>query len=194
MMSKSIYIYGLTDPRTGAICYVGQAQDVQKRYKAHFANDTVNSAKQAWFADLAAQGLQPGLVILDSITIFDNPDVREGWWIGFGTRCGWPLLNQQKSRLLFELPEIPSEPQTMTLRFAAALVFMFPLMFLFSAFLFVGGYVAAICQRLEHYLSARRIERSPAHFLDLIDARFPDVSNETGVIVVDGRSDYEGDI
>lgn len=59
------YIYGLTDPRTRKVRYVGKAVDVQRRYRRHLRSAKAGGThKECWLYALQQQGLKPGLTIL----------------------------------------------------------------------------------------------------------------------------------
>lgn len=57
---KPVVIYGLVDPRTDAVRYVGKSDDVVGRFRGHMceagANDT---AKSVWIRELLSVGLKP---------------------------------------------------------------------------------------------------------------------------------------
>lgn len=87
------YIYGLVDPRTSLIAYVGKSNDVYARWEQHIS-DTTNAAKTAWVRQLMASGIAPIVVILETVDDYGDWDTAERWWIAQGIRTGWPLLNQ----------------------------------------------------------------------------------------------------
>ena len=81
------YIYGLTDPRTGEVRYVGKATDVQKRLYMHLFHATTelprwrdDDHKARWIRQLVNLGLVPGLVILEEVD--GNWQEAERRWIG----------------------------------------------------------------------------------------------------------------
>lgn len=69
------YIYGLTDPRTGAVRYIGKTRrqvkhSVRYRYRSHLAEAKSNpnlTHKTRWISQLLALGLEPETVILDEV-------------------------------------------------------------------------------------------------------------------------------
>lgn len=85
-----IYIYGLIDPLTNQISYVGQSNDPFRRWEEHCSGD--NTLKGEWVRRLKASGITPVVVILDHVHGGD-PFLVENWWIEFGRRMGWPLTN-----------------------------------------------------------------------------------------------------
>lgn len=72
-------IYGLVDPRTGAIRYVGRSDDPELRLKRHCLYHS-NSRKSVWIQELQALGLQPQLRILENVAQ-DEALRREVEWI-----------------------------------------------------------------------------------------------------------------
>ncbi len=65
---KTVFIYGLNDPRTGQCRYVGKATDCQKRWQAHI--DRCRSSvtyKNCWIRGLLSLGLKPILEIIDEV-------------------------------------------------------------------------------------------------------------------------------
>ena len=94
-----MYVYGLIDPPSSTIYYIGVAEDIEQRAVSHFrASDVSNLAKNRWIAGLKRQGLEPIVVVLeyseDRNVIFE----AETQWIQTGIRLGWPLLNISKVR------------------------------------------------------------------------------------------------
>lgn len=91
----SSYIYGLTDPRTGLIRYVGKTDHPRLRLRAHIEDALATYAdtpKKVWIRELMVDAHQaPTMVILEDAV--GNWRKREQWWIAFGKRLGWPLTN-----------------------------------------------------------------------------------------------------
>lgn len=88
------YIYALVDPRTRMIHYVGQTDDVDRRYSEHL-KDASDTTKVAWLSELRALDFKPHVHVLQQC---ENEDVYyiENWWIALGRRQGWPLTNGTK--------------------------------------------------------------------------------------------------
>lgn len=68
-------IYGLTDPVTNEIKYIGKTDELQRRYKDHISKPTSTGRergtpgmKNKWIKSLYKRGLLPGLVILEWTT------------------------------------------------------------------------------------------------------------------------------
>lgn len=76
-----IEIYGLTDPRTGVVRYVGKAQDAGARFKGHIRDRARRKTRvYAWIDSLLDSGLTPGLVVLDRVPA-EEWEVAERAWI-----------------------------------------------------------------------------------------------------------------
>jgi group I intron endonuclease len=87
------YIYGLYDPRTSKIRYVGKADDPQARLKGHIKQATGH--KRAWFDELLGLGLSPVVVELDVVDVTDWQEA-EREWIAYFRGQGTDLLNIAK--------------------------------------------------------------------------------------------------
>ena len=67
-------IYALTDPRTGAVRYIGKANDPAKRLKGHMRDARRRQTPvYAWINKLVRLGMAPGLLVLEA----DCADWRE---------------------------------------------------------------------------------------------------------------------
>lgn len=89
-------VYGLVDPRSGAVRYVGRTTDVQRRFRAHMSDETVSanptvSTKRAWINELSAAGLVPELRILEKCEDAAAPDAESNW---IRSMAGPLLINQ----------------------------------------------------------------------------------------------------
>lgn len=85
------YIYGLMDPYTFWIRYIGQSDNPKRRYKEHISDDS-DTLKCQWIKALHRRGAQPILVILDECTE-SEVDSLERWWIKFGMEKKYSLTN-----------------------------------------------------------------------------------------------------
>lgn len=86
------YIYGLVDPRNRQICYVGQTDNVNRRYTQHLSDDA-RTAKAAWLAELKNSSLKPDIIILQQCENDSDVNHFENWWIFLGRQQGWMLTN-----------------------------------------------------------------------------------------------------
>lgn len=87
-------IYGLVDPRTNDIRYIGKADNPSKRLIRHVwdAQRGTVTHKCSWLRQLLSEGLMPNLIVLEIVPIDDWP-IAESRWIKTGRRNGWPLTN-----------------------------------------------------------------------------------------------------
>ena len=78
-------IYGLVDPRTDAVRYVGMTRNVSQRRSAHawdaaHGSAEAANAKVAWLAELHAAGLKAGFIVLELIPLdADWREVERRW-------------------------------------------------------------------------------------------------------------------
>jgi len=86
------YIYGLVDPETGEMRYVGKSNNPKVRYQYHLADKNTNPHKTAWISGLSKRGLKPNLVILEETTR-EKWEERERYWIKRYRDEGAPLVN-----------------------------------------------------------------------------------------------------
>jgi len=90
---KTVYIYGLEDPTTDEIRYVGKTTNLKNRYYQHVSNcDDVNHHKKNWIQGLKNKGLKPKLIILEK-TDEKRWEKREKYWIKTLLDIGCPLTN-----------------------------------------------------------------------------------------------------
>lgn len=85
-------IYGLIDPRTRLIRYIGQSSVGTKRPKQH-AKSATDTYCRNWIRSLQRLRLTYEIIILDILDDASELDEGECWWIVFGRVCGWPLTN-----------------------------------------------------------------------------------------------------
>lgn len=91
-MSK-VYIYGLVDPRTNQIRYIGKTTNRKNRLESHIKNRNSNKEKCDWIDMLLDVGLKPKMKTLE-VCNNENWADREKWWIANGYEKGWDLLNK----------------------------------------------------------------------------------------------------
>lgn len=86
------YIYGLIDPETNEMRYVGKSNNPKVRYQSHLTDKKSNPHKTSWIKSLSNRGLKPKLVILEETTQ-DKWEERERYWIKHYQDEGAPLVN-----------------------------------------------------------------------------------------------------
>lgn len=89
----NVYIYTLTDPRTGEVRYVGKTINTEVRLALHMC-EKKNTHKNQWLAQLKMLGLKPLLQVIEIIENSDDSDwqERERFWIATYSRIA-PLTN-----------------------------------------------------------------------------------------------------
>lgn len=91
------YIYGLTDPRTMEVRYVGKSNNPKARLAIHLLGTTIeryadNPHKTNWLKSLRSLDLDPILAILEIVPI-EKWQEREIWWIAELRSRGSKLTN-----------------------------------------------------------------------------------------------------
>lgn len=89
------FIYGLIDPRTGEVRYIGQTGKGLYRPKRHGTAAALrkdNTYRGKWIRKLAAEGVTYEVVILEVCTP-ETVHARERDWIAWGRHLGWRLTN-----------------------------------------------------------------------------------------------------
>jgi len=90
---KRAFIYGLVDPRTNEIRYIGKTQQSPStRLRAHML-DRSNCHRVHWLRELAALGLEPDIVLLEAIEGAWPWQESERYWIAKYRNEGARLLN-----------------------------------------------------------------------------------------------------
>jgi hypothetical protein len=92
-MNATNLIYGLIDPRTLLIRYVGLSSRGMRRPKEHRRSSGPNTYRRNWVQSLKRLGLTYEIVVLEVIKNEAELSQAERWWIAFGRACGWPLTN-----------------------------------------------------------------------------------------------------
>lgn len=92
-----VYIYGLIDPTTNQIRYVGQSNDPWKRFARHISPsaESEGNYKSRWIAKLMKNGLMPRLTIVDRIPK-ELVNERERDFISLMKFLGFDLTNLTK--------------------------------------------------------------------------------------------------
>jgi hypothetical protein len=91
-------IYGLCDPRSGEVRYVGKADYPKRRLGGHITcakranSSTYNTYAGNWIRSLLAIDLKPMRVALEWVFV-EEWEEREQWWIDFLTNIGCRLVN-----------------------------------------------------------------------------------------------------
>lgn len=96
-MVKKYQVYGLVDPVSLRIRYVGRTvQSLRARLNKHLAAKRTAHVT-SWITGLKRQGLDPVIVLLEvTAPDFLQLCAAERWWIAYGRASGWDLVNHTK--------------------------------------------------------------------------------------------------
>jgi hypothetical protein len=86
------YIYGLVDPRTNQLRYVGKTKDAYHRYYDHM-RARKNSHLRNWLRQVKSCGDQPEMLIIETVTTEQWPEA-ERFWIAYFEYIGANLCNR----------------------------------------------------------------------------------------------------
>jgi predicted GIY-YIG superfamily endonuclease len=85
---RMVYIYGLADPQTGIVRYVGATVNLKRRIYAHNSNSL--GAVYHWLRSLNGR---PQIMILDIAQPHEDARALERFHIWSHLRAGFPLIN-----------------------------------------------------------------------------------------------------
>jgi hypothetical protein len=121
--SRKIHVYGMVDPRTKEIRYVGQSDNIKRRYGAHLKASHSIGLK-SWIDDLTLEGENPLLIILETAEM-SEASARELHWIETLRSQGHRLINSIRPMCLVnQRKEVPEDNMTevkLTLRLPSTL-------------------------------------------------------------------------
>jgi hypothetical protein len=87
-------VYGLVDPRTGEVRYVGKSSSGLARPKEHASRVwRENNYKASWIRGLLSAGLLYEVRILEWASSLEMLPIIEAFWVTQGRGLGWPLTN-----------------------------------------------------------------------------------------------------
>lgn len=94
-MGSKFIIYGLIDPLTRQVRYIGKSSSGTERAMAHGqdSRSEPNLHKARWIGSLKDQGLAYDVVILEQLESQADLNGAECDWIASAKRLGWPLTN-----------------------------------------------------------------------------------------------------
>jgi hypothetical protein len=87
------HIYGLVDPRTQEIRYIGKSIRPKERLMNHCNEPPSNCHRSHWIQELKRLGIKPDMIFLESVSGEWPWQESEKWWIKHGRDNGWPLTN-----------------------------------------------------------------------------------------------------
>src|SRR5215471_17614027 len=91
-----LIIYGLTDPRTGIVHYIGKSTSGKKRPRQHGLQRKLDldfTPKAKWIRELRREGYEFEIVVLEQVEDGRDLAAAEIRWIANGCAQGWPLKN-----------------------------------------------------------------------------------------------------
>src|SRR3990167_10915064 len=91
-MSDTTYIYGLIDPRTQELRYIGKTYDLSKRLRYHATQRFGKNHRARWILSLYKIGLCPEIFIIEEISTSLWED-SERFWINYFRSIGADLTN-----------------------------------------------------------------------------------------------------
>lgn len=91
-LDSKVFVYGLVDPRTLEVRYIGKTVSGLKRTREHYWEKCYNGYKTNWIKQLRDAGLRYNTVVLE-ICNRDTLSEQEQWWIAYGKLSGWALTN-----------------------------------------------------------------------------------------------------
>lgn len=92
--NQQFVVYGLYDPETDALRYIGCSTNVELRQKNHWTEKT-GSKKSDWIQQLKSKGLTPKLVVLESFDSSEAMKNGEKRLISHFKSLGHDLLNHR---------------------------------------------------------------------------------------------------
>lgn len=96
-MSQDIIVYGLRDPRTNQIRYIGRSSSWTTRPDQHRRDarrPSDQSPKSVWIRELIDAGLDYEMIVMEQCDTREASMDAERKWIAEGWRLGWPLFNR----------------------------------------------------------------------------------------------------
>lgn len=87
------YIYGLIDPITKELRYVGKTYDLRIRYNEHLSNLKRNSHKNNWINKLISNGMRPEIYCFEEFDLEGKAYEAEEFYISYFRGIGCNLTN-----------------------------------------------------------------------------------------------------
>src|SRR5712675_2161734 len=95
-MNDRFLIYGLSDPRTGQLRYIGKSCRGLKRARSHAYPGYLSRDRTYcgnWIRSLQAEGKKYNIVVVQILPDSELLAEAESFWIGYFRRLGAPLTN-----------------------------------------------------------------------------------------------------
>jgi len=91
-MSLTTFIYGLVDPRTQYLRYIGKSNRPEVRRWRHNCADGTKNHRTDWLRSLKKERLKPELFIIEQVPMAEWEEA-ERFWICYFKGIGCPLVN-----------------------------------------------------------------------------------------------------
>lgn len=97
------YIYVLKDPTTLEIKYVGQTNDVDRRYRDHIRkslkedDEEYNTYKSRWIRKIINLGFKPLIEVIDECHSYKESNEKENKWVAHFYESGSQLTNSHST-------------------------------------------------------------------------------------------------
>jgi hypothetical protein len=87
-----VFIYGLIDPFTFKVRYIGKTINLKQRFDRQM-NERSNTHRCHWIQSLRRKGKKPTQVVLQELNDDEDWQAAEIKWISISKKYGWPLVN-----------------------------------------------------------------------------------------------------
>ena len=91
-------VYGLIDPRTLLIHYIGQSSWGLEYPRMHRHESIPETRCRRWVKELESRGFNYDVVVLETGNDAADLAAMKLWWMNYGRASGWPLTNSFKHR------------------------------------------------------------------------------------------------
>ena len=94
-MVSSNVVYGMFDPRSGHLRYIGQTTNLRRRAGSHVSPSSIKSAtpKNDWIRELQRLGIAPEFCVLECVYVPEDLNEAESWNVAYYRSLGCELLN-----------------------------------------------------------------------------------------------------
>ena len=107
-VKNAVVIYGLIDPNTKELRYVGKTDCLRARIKGHYSSQELNDGKDKsnWLLSLVNNGQRAEIIIIED-NVIDNYKEAERYWIQYFQAQGAKLTNQMSMSRELKISLLP---------------------------------------------------------------------------------------